>query len=200
MAKTRKALETSLPWHVDCRLTDELPEDNPVRRSFIINASSAAVALLLLLLGCWLLYTGQQQKAFAAYWEQRITSDDGEKDRLKALQNRLIADSRKIDRAYTLIRSPYVVHHIVQQLGRTRPERITINRIESGDASITIRGGLSEPSERASRLMGGYVESLRADPLIGPLFREITLTGLDRADGSARLSFEIVMKLKPLRP
>ncbi len=200
MAKTRKTLETSLPWHVDCRLTEELPEDNIVRRSFLATAAAGSLALLLLLLGCWLLYLGHSYQSDTAYWEQRIATGREEKDRLKNLQHRLLLESIKIDRAYALVHAPYAVHQLVQQLGRTRPERVTINRIESSDTAVVIRGGLAEPSERASRLMGGYVEALRADPVIGPLFREITLTGLDRADGSARLSFEIVLKFKTLRP
>jgi hypothetical protein len=200
MARKRKTLETSLPWHVDCRLTEELPEDNLVRRSFIATAATGSLATLLFLLGWWLNYLGRSYENDTAYWDQRIAAAHDEGEHLRAFQRNLVRESQKIDRAYALMRPPYVVHQLVQQLARTRPERVTISRIESNETGIVIRGGLTEPSERASRLMGSYVETLRAHPAIGPLFREITLTGLDRGDSTAHLSFEIVLKLKPPAP
>lgn len=205
MAPPRKALESSPPWHVDVRLTDELPEDNVIRKSFVATTATALLATLLLILGCWLYYLGYSYENDTAYWDRRISTNRDEGDTLKKIRRELIIEAEKIDRAYTLMQSPYVLHRFVQQLGRTRPERLTIHRIESSDVAVIIRGGLDEPSERASRLMGAYVESLRADPIIGPYFREITLTGLDRADTSAHLSFEIVLKnkfvpLEPVRP
>ena len=78
---------------------------------------------------------------------------------------------------------------------------MVVDSIDWNDGRVTIRGGLRETSERASLLLGSYVDKLRDDPEIGPNFSSITVTGLNRStEDEQMLGYEISLKLKPRIP
>ena len=81
-------------------------------------------------------------------------------------------------------------------LATSPPANMRIDMIDLTDVAMTMRGALREPSEQASRTLRGYVESLRRNPEIGPLFASIALTSLDRQDGVEDLTFEITFRAK----
>lgn len=73
-----------------------------------------------------------------------------------------------------------------------------IDIIEWNESGIVVRGSLRETPERASRLIGGYVDVLRADQKIGSRFA-VVLTDLDRGATGDAMKFEISFRLKPTK-
>lgn len=201
MPSSRDPLRLSPHWHVDCRLEAELPEDRVVGTRFLFRVLFGSLALLSALLCSWLLYINLSLRANIHDWDQRIAdhrSDDREIQRLQVQYNQ---ESAQIDGAYALVKSPFMISAFAAQLGRTRPDRMTIDALASvGADRIVMRGSLHESSERASRLLGNYVDLLARDPAIGPYFRDIVLTGLERRDNEDLLSFEITFRPKPAAP
>ena len=65
---------------------------------------------------------------------------------------------------------------------------------------MIVRGNVRENSQRATLLLGNYAKQLTKDEKIGPLFREIVLTNLDRGGTGDILNFELTFRLKPLKP
>ena len=102
-------------------------------------------------------------------------------------------------RAHALARNRLFVYHFTTQLGRTRPEQMVINSIESTETSIIVRGTLGESSERATLLIGQYVTLLAKDPDIGPHFRKdgINVTSFDRNRATDQQNFEITFVFGP---
>jgi hypothetical protein len=197
MKRNRDPLGLSPHWHIDCRLEAELPEDTIIGRRFLVHVGFVAVAL-----GA-LLFTGYQSYVMFSLrhqirdWEQRISDNRAEVRDIQRMQKDYAAEALKIDQAHALVRPQFYVSGLVASLGRTRPERMAIDIIEWNDAGVILRGNLRERSDRATEMLGGYVEQLRRDKQIGPLFREIVLTDLDRGSSGEMLRFEIRLALKP---
>lgn len=188
-------------WHVDCRIEAELPEDKVIGKRFIIHAAFVATALSALTFTGWLGFVTLNLRHHIADWEQRIKDNRAEVREVQAMQRDYATESVKIDQAHALVRPQLYVSRFATDLGRMRPEKIVIDTIEWNDAGIVVRGNVRESSERASRLLAGFVEVLRKDEKIGALFREILLTDLDRGGGSAAgneetLRYEIKFTLK----
>ena len=60
---------------------------------------------------------------------------------------------------------------------------------------------MREASERASLMLGSYLDKLRADPEVGPRFSSINVTGLDRSvEDDQVMTYAITMHLKPRAP
>jgi hypothetical protein len=112
------------------------------------------------------------------------------------MQKEYAIEAAKIDQVHALVRPQLFVSGLVANIGRTRPERMAIDIIEWNDTGVVLRGNLRERSDRATEILGGYVEQLRRDEQIGPLFREIVLTDLDRGSSGETLRFEIRLALK----
>jgi Tfp pilus assembly protein PilN len=187
-------------WHVDCRIEAELPEDKVIGKRFIIHAAFVAAALSALTYTGWLGFVTLNLRHQISDWDQRIKDNRAEVREVQGMQRDYAADSVKIDQAHQLVRPQLYVSRFVSDLGRTRPEKVAIDTIEWNDSGIVVRGSVRESSERASRLLAGYVEVLRKDEKIGPIFREIVLTDLDRGGGAAAGNAETLryeIKLTP---
>lgn len=197
MKRKRDPLALAPAWHVDCRIEAELPEDNLVGTRFLINVLFTAVAAGMLLFTGWLGYVSLSLRHQIHDWEQRIEDNRAEVREIQRLQREFAVEAAKIDQAYALVRPRFYVAQFLASIGRTRPERMTIDIIEWNDAGIVLRGSVSESSERATRMLGAYVEQLRREEKIGPLFGEIRLTDLDRGGTEGALRFEINFVLKP---
>lgn len=200
MSRNRDPLALSRHWHVDCRIEDELPDDNVVRTRFLINVifGGAAVAAIIytgLLLVQWVSVRDQIRD-----WEQRIGDNRGEVSDIKRTQVEYSAEAVKIDQAYALVRPLFNISSFISSIGRTRPAQMSIDIIEWNETGITMRGGLNESSEQASLTLGTYVKTLIHDDKIGPLCREIRLTGADRGTSGDVFKFEIAFYLKPPKP
>lgn len=183
-------------WHVDLRLETELPEDTVIGTRFLVHAAFSAVALTALVFAGYQGYLALSLSHQIQDWEKRINDNRAEVADIMRMQREYSAEAVKIDQAYTLARPHLFVSEFIDNLGRTRPERIAIDLIEWNDSGVVLRGNLRERSDRATELLGGYIDQLRRDPKIGPLFREIILTDLDRGVSGETLRFEIKFSMK----
>lgn len=197
MKRKRDPLQVPPNWHVDLRIADELPEDNLVGTRFIINLVFSAVALAAALYAGWLGYVNVSLRYQIHDWDRRMDDSRAEVREIQRMQGEYAKEAAKIDQAHALVRPTFFVSGFIADIARTRPDPMTIDVIEWNDAGVVVRGSLTESSERASRLLGSYVDQLRADPAIGALFREIVLTDLNRGATGAALRFEINFRLKP---
>lgn len=189
----RDPLALSPHWHVDCRIEADLPEDTIVGTRFLINVIATAVASAALLFLGFLGYQALSLRHQISDWEQRINDHRAEVRDIQRMQTEYAAEAAKIDQAYELAKPEFNVSDFLAHIGLTRPELMGIDMIEWNDAGIVVRGNLRERSERASRLLGGYVEQLRKDPKISPQFR-VDLTDLDRGSTGDVLRFEIMFR------
>lgn len=193
--RTRDPLGLSPHWHVDCRIETELPEDNLVGTRFLINVVCGGVALGALLFAGWLGYLSLSLRYQIHDWEQRIKDNRAEVNDIRRMQREYATEAAKIDQAYQLVRSEFFVSALILDIGRTRPDPVVIDTIEWNESGVIIRGSLRETPERASRLIGGYVEALRTDQKIGSRFG-VVLTDLDRGATGDAMKFEISFRLK----
>ena len=186
------------PWHLDCRFEAELPEDRVVGTRFLANAAYGAVTGLLLLSCFGLIYYDLGLRRDIGTIESHFAASESEVKKVEHLQAEYARESAKVDQAHALMQMPLFVAGFVTELGRSRPERMTIDIIDSAEpTTVVVRGSLRETSERASRLLDEYLETLRQNPQIKPRCREILLTGLDRSPtGDEFLNFEITFRLR----
>ncbi len=197
MKRKGDRLELGPHWHVDCRIEAELPEDNVVSRRFLINVFFTAAAAGLLLFTGWLGYISVNLRHKIRDWESRINENRAEVYEIQRMQREYALETMKIDQAYALVRPRFYVSEFMADIGRTRPDPMTIDIIEWNGGGVAVRGSIMASSERATRLLGGYVDQLRNEERIGPLFEDIRLTNLDRGGSGGALRFEINFVLKP---
>lgn len=182
-------------WHFDFRDANSLPEDSVVRVRFLVNTCAAAVAIILLILVGWQVLVRASVAGQLRFWDERIAAHRHEYDELQGSLHDYMSEAGKIKDAYDLVYSRFVPSVFILNIGRTLPERMTIDMIGCADGVVTLRGSLAEAPERASRVLGGYVEALRKDPKIGPLFTDISAPSLDRSREDNTFKFMIVLKL-----
>jgi len=188
------------PWHIDCRLSKELPDDKPVRGRFLAGVLAGSIAAAVLTYSLWALYSRQTLVSDIADWHRRIDANSVETAKLRAVGSALAADATRVDEVFALVRAPLVVSQFIQETGASRPVPVRLDMIELNSGTISLRGGLNESSQRASVLLGQYVADLRAGPYFRRLFSAITLTSLDRNDQTGSINFEITLKLKTDAP
>ena len=188
------------PWHIDCRLSAQLPSNDLIRGRFVTSLIASTLAVSALVFTCWLLYVNHSLTADTAFWEQRMADNRRQIDELNVTTRNLNAALDRLDHAYTLMASPLPLSDFIISLGETRLPNMRIDAIDSNENGLTMRGGQHEPSEVASRTLRQYVEGLHRNRAIGPLFNSITLTSLDRVEGKNSMSFEITFKFKAAHP
>jgi hypothetical protein len=199
MKRNQEPLIVSPHWHVDCRILADLPEDNIVGTRFLINVIFTAAALVMVLYTGWLGYVNLNLRHQIRDWENRINDNRAEVGDIKRMQRDYATEAAKIDQAYALVKPQLYVSGLLTNIARMRPEQVVIDIVEWNDSGVVLRGSLAaENSERATRLLGGFVEQLRRDGKISSVFREIGLTDMDRSGGDT-LRFEIILRLKSTR-
>lgn len=184
-------------WHLDFRDPATLPEDRVVRVRFLINLSTAAVALLLLIILGWQLLLRATVSTQLDFWTEKMALHRQEYEQLQVELRNYMTEAGKIKDAYDITYTPFVPSAFILEVGRTLPASMTVDMIGFNDNVVTIRGTLAETPERASRALGGYVDTLRRDPKIGPLFSDISVPNLDRVRLQSLFNFVIVLKLRP---
>jgi hypothetical protein len=201
MTRRRDPLRLGSHWHVDCRLEAELPDDNIVSLNFFANALFGSFALALMLFTGWLGYKAFNLHQQTKNWERGIAESASEVREIQVLQREYVTEASKIDQAYGTIRPKLNISDFVAALSRTLPSEVTVDMVEWNESGIVVRGYLREPIQKASGLLGDYVDVLRKHEKIAPNFQEIRLTGIERAKGNEELqSFGLKFGLKPLPP
>ncbi len=188
------------PWHVDYKLPAISAERIAASRRFLTGAVAVALFVFAVALTSWQLYANGSLHEDLQYWERQMTTNRRLFDELTASNARLQLQSASLNQAYELMAMPYQLSEFVMDLGRTVPGHMRIDRIETNDARTLIAGVMFEPAEDATATLGAYMDGLRRNPEIGPLFASISITSLQRkAEGDAVL-FEITLRLKEAAP
>jgi hypothetical protein len=188
-------------WHVDCRLVAELPEDRVVGIRFITYAVSCAVTVAVLLFTGWYVYTDLNLRHQIDDAVVRLEDDRWDVIEIIRLQRFYEIESKKIESAYSEMKNPVLISGFISELGRTLPDPMVVDSIEFGDNAFVIRGRLRESSERASILLGDYLDKMRKSPDVGPHYSSITVTALDRSlDDEEMMNYTITLHLKPRVP
>ena len=188
------------PWRVDCRLSAQLPSEEIVRRRFLTNAIAVAVAAGLLMISVWQLYLSTTLQTDISYWQQQITERTKDFGDLNKNVRQMNQQTAQLDNAYALMGTPYSVAALIPHFGRTRLAKMRIESIAGTPGGVFLRGSLQEPSEQAARTLQRYVNGLRNDHFIGPLFASIILTSLERQAQTDTLTFEVTCKLPGSQP
>ncbi len=183
------------PWHLDCRMSAQLPSDDLVRGRFIINLIFASLAGAVLLFAVWEVYLGGSLSSQIDYWQEQITSHRRQFAELNLATRKLEGKVARLDEAYNLMAAPYQVSDLVLNLGRTRLPRMSFTSINGFPNGVVLRGKLQESSGPAAQTLRRYVDTLRKDPAVGPLFTTIALVSMDRDENNGVMSFEIACKL-----
>jgi hypothetical protein len=175
-----------------------LPEDSVVGVRFITYAISCAIALGAVLFTGWYAYADLTLRHQIEDAEQRLEDDRWEVIEIRRLQRFYEIESKKIESAYSEMKNPILISGFVAELGRTLPARMAVDSIEYNEGRFIIHGRMREASERASLMLGSYLDKLRADPEVGPRFSSINVTGLDRSvEDDQVMTYAITMHLKP---
>jgi hypothetical protein len=188
------------PWHIDCRLSGNLPSNDLVRSRFVANTIASTMAIGALMTVCWQLYIGKSLRSEISYWNQRIQENQAQSNELKALTKTLGEQTARLDQAYTLVANPYLLSDLLMILGRTRAEQMTIESVHGFAGGIVVRGTLRSPSDQATQQLRAYVETLRRDKELSAIFGTVALTSLERPEGDNALNFEVACKLKEAKP
>ena len=196
MSRSKDPLALRPHWHVDYRIEAELPDDTLIGTRFLVNLGSSGVALMTLLLTGWFGYMTWNLSNQIHDWERRINDNRAEVTANQAMQKEYTIESMKIDQAYAMVAQPFFVSDLVVNLGRTRPDQMSIDLIEWNEGGIVLRGGLREKSGPAMRILSSYIDVLRKDEKISPLFQKIVTTDTGRGAGGDTQRFEIRFTLK----
>ena len=200
MASLSKDSHYVQPWHFDCRLSKELPDDNPIRGRFLASLLGSTVAAIALFYAGITLYSHSILKNDIAYWNQQISANSALMAELQKVTVSIQSGGRRLEEITKLSQTPLPISDFVQEIGRTRPANLRIDMVEFHDGSAYIRGGLQETSQRASAQLSQYVSELRANPRLRSLFVSIAQTSMERNDKTGVISFEINLKLKTGTP
>jgi hypothetical protein len=197
MAQRPSLIPPSEDWRLDFTLVEELPEDSIIGRNFIGHAIAGAFAAIALLALAWTSYDLWTARQGIKDWESRIDVASGDLREVERLQREYMLATSKVDEIHALMNNPIPLTVLLAEIGRTLPPIVSLDMIESFDDEIVVRGTLEANSEQASRLIGNYVKGLSDNPVIGPHFGEIKLSGLERFDDEDGLSFEFTMAPRP---
>ena len=184
------------PWHIDCRMSAQLPSGDLIRRQFLSNVIAISVAACVAILTFWQLYVSGSVRTEINYWQDQIAGHKRQYAELNLATKQLDAQVARLDSAYDLMGAPYTLSDFLLNLGRTRLPKMSIDSVNGFAGGVVLRGTMHEPSDIAAQTLRHYVDDLRKDPAIGPLFTTIALTTIERPEGADLLNFEIACKLK----
>ncbi len=188
------------PWHVDCSIRAEADDHRLTGRRFLGGVLAGALALFMVVLAAWQLYVDRSLRADTQFWESQMAGNHKLLDELAAANVTLKKQTEILDRDYELMAAPLDLTDLVMNLGRTVPPHLRVDRINSSDQRVAVGGTLLEPAEVASETLRRYVEELRHNPAIGPLFSSIAITTLQRQKGDEGMAFELTLRLAPTAP
>ena len=113
--QSQDPLVLSPNWHVDCRLTAELPDDRVVSSRFLVNLPFGLVTLGLLMFFGWKFSTYLSLRSNIDDWGRRLADSRIEVANIKQLQRDYAGAAAKIELAHNLINAPLFVTHFTNE-------------------------------------------------------------------------------------
>ena len=188
-------------WHPNFRNYDRLPDTKVVRTTFFINTAAIAISLSMLLwLGYREYHINSLNEQIAAAQKEIDTNTRQNKEALWLSQ--IFSDEQKKLAEAEAFQHPAISPvEFVALLGRTLPKEVAVEYMDArladpSGATYTMRGLVAGTPDQASGVASRYVDMLRAHPRLGTIFNPITLTNLNRDQGTGLLTFEIIFKVK----
>lgn len=185
-------------WHVNFRHRVAAAERKAASRRLLSGIVVATLLAFTLTLTAWQLYVTRSLSIDLSHWEQQMAKNGKLFAELRAANTRLKAQSATLNQAYELMRTPYQLSELILDLGRTIPPYMRVDRIEANDARAAISGVLLQPAEDATGTLHRYMDELRRNRSIGPLFSTIAITSLERRPQGDAVNFEITLRNHPV--
>lgn len=179
------------PWHPNLRITETLPDTKVVRTAFFINGAALVVAIgLALYLGIqeWKLHGVNRE---IADWQSQIDKNRKESAEAVALYGKFKEEQAKTEEVAEFVASKPIVSEIVLRIGQITPKKIALDSLDFKDNGLGIRATVKGAPDRASGDASSYEKLLRADKVLGPMFREVDLLTMKRSSFTGRLVIEI---------
>lgn len=196
----QKKSEANVPlvpaWHPNFRNFERLPDTKVVRTAFFINVFAITVTVVLLLYVArkeWELYALRLQKAEK---EQQIARDKPASDQAVALFKKFQAEEAKVNEVDAFLKSKPLISELLLHLGQTLPKNIAIDRFDLRDTGLALAATVRGAPDQASGQASAYIEQLRADKVLAPLFDDITPTSSGRNPQTGRIVIELFLRLK----
>ena len=188
-------------WHPNFRDYDRLPDTKVVRTTFFINTAAIGLSLGLLMWFGYREYHIYSLNEHIAEAQREIDSNSRQNKEALRLSQIFAEEQKKLDEAEVFLRSPISPLEFLTVLGQTLPKEISIESLDSRLAEATgatfvLRGLVAGTPDQASGTASSYVDMLRGNKRLAAVFASITLTNLNRDQGSGLLAFEINFKAK----
>lgn len=187
-------------WHPNFRDYERLPDTKAVRTSFFINGASLLIAIAVALAFAFQEFKLASLRGQIAEWQVQIEADKMASSQAVAKFRRFQEEEKKINEVDAFLQRRIVFSDFLLRLGQGLPKNVAITAVDYRETGVTLRAIVRGAPELASGEASAYVEQLRQDEQIGPLFESVALTNLIRDPATGRLVIEVFLKFKPTSP
>lgn len=184
-------------WHPNFRNYEQLPDLKAVRTTFFINGVAVLVALGALLYFVYQEFQVSTLRAQIAEWESQVERDRVASGQAVAAFRKFQAAEKQVKEATDLMVKRHDLSTFLLHLGETLPDEIAVTALDLRSTRIALTATVRGAPELASGLASQYVSQLAGDPVIGPLFSSVTMSGLARDAESGRITIEITLTYAP---
>ncbi len=193
-----KTAPQTIPWRPDFRDFSRLPDTKTVRTDFFINFAAVAVTLAVALFVAHREWNIASLKSSLADVESRITTTAPQSERAQANYARFVAEQKKFNEAYDLVRDPFRFGEFLVHLGEILPPGIFVRRVDfrGPGQSVSVIGVVPGLDAAASDVASNFVRQLQTDPVLGVHFESVSLTNLGRNVEESSLNLELVFTFK----
>ena len=199
LKKNNEAAGPATPaWHPNFRDYERLPDIKVVRTSFFINGAALFIAV-----GVVLVFAIQELNLAAL--RGQIGELDTQIDADKPASTQAVTkfklfqeEEKKIGEVDAFLQGGRLVFSdFLLRIGQTLPRNIALSTVDYRETGVTLRAVVRGAPELASGEASAYVEKLRDDGQVGPMFESVSLTNLSRDPLTGRLVIELFLKFKP---
>lgn len=180
-------------WHPNFRDHDRLPDVKVVRTAFLVNGAAIVVMAGLLFWAGFNEYHLGDLRGRIEAWDKQIQRNQAASARAVGIYKKFQADEAQLREIDAFVKSKPAVSPLILRLGATLPETMALDSVVWRDGDLTLHGTVRGVPDAASGYASAYVERLRTDAELGPLFERVALTSVARNAVTGRLLVEIVL-------
>jgi hypothetical protein len=184
------------PWHPNLRIVENLPDTKVVRTAFFVNGAAILVVIALALyfgIQEWKLHEVNKQ---ITDWQRQIDRDTKQSADAVSLYQDFKLQEAKTKEVADFIASKPILSAIVLRLGQITPKKIALDMLDFTENGVSIKATVKGAADRASGDASAYEKQLRADKVLGPMFKEVDLLTMNRNTTNGRLVIEIFCEYK----
>lgn len=201
LRKSDAAPDVAPAWHPNFRNFERLPDIKVVRTTFFINTAAVAAALALVLWASYREYHIMNLQGQIDDAQAEIDRDQKQNAEALRLSKIFSDEEKKLLEAGAFMKAAITPSQFIMQLGKALPREVQIDSADlrfgdTNNSQCVLRGLVAGSKEQASGLASNYVEALRTNPQLGPLFDSVSLTSLNADSRTQAMAFEIILKFK----